>query len=114
MRDLLENWGCYAICVPSGEYALKRLQMSNARADLILCDYRLANAENGIQVITDLRNQQNNCIPAILITGDMDPSLAARVQPLMIELLEKPICPAQLKPLMECKLKVMESAAFTG
>ena len=101
MRDLLENWGCYAICATSGERALKRIQMSNAQTDLILCDYRLSHTENGIQVLADLRQHLKHPVPAILITGDIDPSLAEQAQQYGIELLEKPISARSLKPLME-------------
>jgi signal transduction histidine kinase/CheY-like chemotaxis protein len=101
MRDLLENWGCYVICATSGERALKLMQMSNANVDVILCDYRLSQLENGIQVICMLRQTLAVAVPAILITGDMESSLAKQAQMNGIELLEKPIHALKLQGLME-------------
>jgi two-component system, sensor histidine kinase len=40
---------------------------------LIVSDYRLRDAENGIATIERLRSGFNNDIPAILITGDTAP-----------------------------------------
>lgn len=101
MRDLLENWGCYVICASSGDRALKLTRMSNAKPDLIICDYRLSNVENGIQAIRYLQETLVPHIPAILITGDSDPSLAEQAQQHGIELLEKPISARKLRPVIE-------------
>jgi CheY-like chemotaxis protein len=41
-----------------------------APPDLLVCDFRLRGAENGLTVIERLRSEYNDDIPALLISGD--------------------------------------------
>jgi len=53
---------------------LERIATSPVRPDLIICDYRLRDGENGIAVIERLQSEYNEDIPAVLITGDTAPT----------------------------------------
>src|SRR5262249_41659573 len=70
MQSLLSSWGHDVIVAGSGAEMLDRLATSSGRPDLIICDYRLRDGENGIGVIKRLRSNCGERVPAVLITGD--------------------------------------------
>src|SRR5438874_10357094 len=65
---LLRSWGCQVIAAASYREALARLAEIGRRPDLIVCDYRLAKGETGIDAIAGLRDAFE--IPALLISAD--------------------------------------------
>ena len=73
MRGLLSSWGHDVIVAGSGAEMLDRLVTLTRRPDLILCDYRLRDGENGIGAIKRLQSQYAERVPAVLITGDTAP-----------------------------------------
>ena len=70
MTVLLESWNCHVITAASGKEALAALANASALPDLLLCDYRLGNGMNGIQVVNVLREEFNHELPALILTGD--------------------------------------------
>ena len=65
---LLSSWGCQVVTAGSYGAALEKLGGIGRRPDLIICDYRLSDENNGIDVIQGLRSVYE--IPALLISGD--------------------------------------------
>jgi CheY-like chemotaxis protein len=65
---LLGSWGCQVVTAESYSIALDKLVGIGRRPDLIICDYRLSEENNGIDVIQGLRSVYE--IPALLISGD--------------------------------------------
>jgi CheY-like chemotaxis protein len=65
---LLRSWGCEVVTADSYRSALAHLARIRRRPDLIVCDYRLSEGENGIDTIEGLRNAFE--IPALLISAD--------------------------------------------
>ena len=65
---LLSSWGCQVVTAGSYGAALEKLVGIGRRPDLIICDYRLSDENNGIDVIQGLRSVYE--IPALLISGD--------------------------------------------
>ena len=65
---LLNSWGCQVVTADSYVAALEKLTGIERRPDLIVCDYRLSEENNGIDVIQGLRSAYE--IPALLISGD--------------------------------------------
>ena len=57
MRGLLSSWGHDVIVAGSGAEMLDRIVTLTRRPDLILCDYRLRDGENGIGAIKRLQSQ---------------------------------------------------------
>jgi CheY-like chemotaxis protein len=47
---------------------MQQLSSRPDRPDLVICDYRLREGENGITVIQRMRSEYNKDIPAMLIT----------------------------------------------
>src|SRR6185503_21037512 len=64
---------------------------------LIICDYRLRNNETGSAVIERLRNEYNETIPGMLITGDTAPDRIKEAQASGYLLLHKPVPNARLR-----------------
>jgi CheY-like chemotaxis protein len=83
--------------VGSGDEALARLSTSPVRPDLLICDYRLRDSENGIEVIDRLRCEYNDTIAAILVTGDTAPDRLAEAQASGLLLLHKPVSNGKLR-----------------
>jgi CheY-like chemotaxis protein len=65
---LLSSWGCQVVSADSYSAALDKLTGIARRPDLIICDYRLSEGDNGIDVIQDLRSVYE--IPALVISAD--------------------------------------------
>jgi CheY-like chemotaxis protein len=94
------------IAATSGREALRQLAGASRPPDVLICDYRLRDDENGVSVVAALRDEFNSDIPALLITGDTDPAqiraiaasgLAALHKPLREDELNAAIC-ALCKP----------------
>jgi signal transduction histidine kinase/CheY-like chemotaxis protein len=97
MRSLLSGWGHEVIAAGSCEEMLMRVADRQARPDLIICDYRLRGAENGIEVIERLQSEYNHDIPAMLVTGDTGPQRLQEAQRSGYLLLHKPVPRGKLR-----------------
>ena len=97
MSSLLTGWGHDVVAAGSGDEAIARLATCWARPDLLICDYRLRDRENGIAVIERLRAEYNADLPAMLITGDTAPDRLAEAQASGLLLLHKPVSNSRLR-----------------
>ena len=97
MSSLLTGWGHDVITGGSGDEAMQRLSSRPDRPDLVICDYRLREGENGIGVIQRLRSEYNQDIPAMLITGDTAPDRLAEARASGLILLHKPVPNSKLR-----------------
>jgi signal transduction histidine kinase/CheY-like chemotaxis protein len=95
-RLLLQQWGCDVVAAASGAQAIDRLAALPRVPDLLLCDYRLKEPENGLLVMEALREEFNRQIPALIVTGD--------VLPESIELMESPDVAVLHKPVPDAVL----------
>ena len=97
MVTLLGGWGHEVVAAASGDDAMKLLATNPRRPDLIICDCRLGNGENGIAVIERLQGEYNDTIPALLITGDTAPDRLAEAHASGLLLLHKPVSNSKLR-----------------
>ena len=67
------------------------------RPDLILCDYRLRDGENGIGVVKRLQSQYTERVPAVLITGDTAPDRLEEARESGLILLHEPVAEIKLR-----------------
>ena len=87
---LLQSWGCAVVTADTLAAAMVHLARHAQRPDLIVCDYRLSQGAQGIEVIERLRSAFE--IPALLISGDAaapPPEAANRTR--TYKLLHKPL-----------------------
>ena len=97
MRSLLVGWGYEIIVAGSCAQMLELIADCPARPDLIICDYRLRDGENGIETILRLQSEFNAEIPAMLITGDTGPDRLQEAQASGFLLLHKPVPRGRLR-----------------
>jgi len=109
-RQMLEVLGAEVFTAESAAQAVQQLGRLGRVPDLLLSDYRLG-AENGVQAISLLREEFNQEIPAILITGDTSPERMEEFRSTGLRVLYKPISGAQLLEAVEEELQVLRPAA---
>jgi two-component system, sensor histidine kinase len=97
MQSLLQSWGYSVIAAGSYMEMLNRIGSRTEIPRLIICDYRLRNNETGSAVIERLRNEYNETIPGMLITGDTAPDRIKEAQASGYLLLHKPVPNARLR-----------------
>lgn len=93
----LENWGYHVDCADTAEAGLAKYKQREY--DLVISDYRLPNDQNGIEVIKQIKEQDD--IPAVLLTGEADPGKLQVVKDsgkaINYKILNKPVKPAALR-----------------
>jgi CheY-like chemotaxis protein len=96
MESLLTGWGCKVLKAPDLATAIAAVTAAGRVPLGLLVDYHLDGA-NGLDAIIALRARFGEHLPAILITGDRTREVreAARAQD--VQVLNKPLKPAQLR-----------------
>jgi diguanylate cyclase (GGDEF)-like protein len=110
MGVLLTGWGLQVATADSGAMILGKLANASRKPDLVLCDYRLRNGESGTEVIRAIREEFNEEIPAMLITGDTGPERLKEARESGLPLLHKPVRAARLRAMMGQLLRDGEDA----
>ena len=107
MCGLLEGWGCTTLPAESAAAAMARLPALGLSPGLLLCDYRLAGGENGLEAIASFRAAVGEAIPAILITAE-----SASLEELdgAVPVLRKPVSPVKLRALIAQLLAARKQA----
>jgi signal transduction histidine kinase len=95
MQGLIESWSCQFTPAYSAEDAIEIIK-SGCRPDIIISDYRLPK-QTGLECIKTIRGLLSNDIPALLISGDTDPEILNKIRQSNLQLLHKPVKPAQLR-----------------
>jgi signal transduction histidine kinase len=99
VQGLLQSWGCRVLVAANRQQALEQLQMGGV-PDLILSDFHLGAAENGLECIEALRAQAGTSIPACLMSGETHENFLQAVKDADVPLLHKPVRPAKLRSLL--------------
>jgi signal transduction histidine kinase len=105
MGGFLRSWGCDAVTAASAHAALAGLAEPARTPDLIICDYRLSDGQNGIEAIEKLREAFKLSIPAFLISGDTAPERLRDARASGYRLLHKPVRPRALRAILGTFLK---------
>ena len=104
LASLLESWGAAVHVAESFVQAMGHIEVG-LLPDLIISDYRLPGAVNGIESVNQLRAALGKKIPACLISGDMDEGLLRSVKEAHLTLLHKPVRPAKLRSLIRSLIR---------
>jgi CheY-like chemotaxis protein len=113
MSELLTGWGCEVIAAPSAEAALAGLQQRDAVPDVIIADYRLRGGRTGADAVRDVVAVCGRPVPSLIITGDTSAERLHEVQASGLQLLHKPVQPAQLRTFL-MRLKRARDASGSG
>ena len=99
LTDLLQSWGCSVRACQSGAQALAGLA-GQPQPHIMLSDFRLDDASNGLELILALRQALGKPVPACLVSGDLSTTLLDQARAHNILLLHKPLRPAKLRSLL--------------
>ena len=100
MAALLGSWGCETALGEGAAEILAAIEGADRTPDLLLVDLHLANGDDGFSVIAQLRQRWGADLPAALITADRDPATVANARRERVDVLLKPVKPAQLRALI--------------
>lgn len=103
MSILITNWGCQVIACATGDEAIHLLNETDALPDLFIIDKRLAHGEDGTVLITRLRDEVNEDVPAVIMTGEIM-GLEALADSIDVEVYTKPVHASALRALLERRL----------
>ena len=104
MTCLLESWGHRVFAADSGRSILTLASELPLRPDLVICDFRLRGGENGIDFMNRLRDEYNEQLPGMLITGDTAPDRLAEAGKSDYMIVHKPISSAKLRTAMRAAI----------
>ena len=100
MRALLERWGCRVNIAGSPAEAREALRNGGASPDLVIADYHLDDGLHGIDAIDAVQKEIEATIPACIVTADHSEAVTAAAAARGLEILRKPVKPAELRSLM--------------
>lgn len=97
MQTLLQEWHANTLAALSLNDAIQKIKATGFIPEVIICDYRLEDNINGIDVINALRKYYKKEVPAFLISGDTDQELRTSITQQGYFILQKPTKAGQLK-----------------
>jgi CheY-like chemotaxis protein len=98
--SLIERWSCTVASAPSTDELVALVEAHGQRPDVILADFHLDHDRTGLEAIERLRTRFAAAIPAIVVTADYSGDTARLVQAAGVELIKKPVKPAELRALL--------------
>lgn len=105
LAGLLSQWQCQVAAAESADEACQIIERDGYYPDLVITDYRLREHKTGVEAIKQVKKLMGNeQLPAIIISGDTEPSRLKEAASSGYELLHKPVKPAQLRMLIQRKL----------
>ena len=111
MQQLLGSWGCEVIAGASAKEAIVQLAAGHRRPDGVISDYRLRDAQTGLDSIESISRACNSTIPALIVTGDTDKQLLKELKSKGYQVLHKPVPPAKLRAFLRSLPRGTDSSA---
>lgn len=112
--SLLLKWGHRVVTATGGNEALAQLAKTDSVPDLLLCDYRLRNAETGLDVVRRIGAACGRPIPAILVSGDTAADRLIDAHAAGVKLLHKPTPPGALRAAINAALLSARPTSLQG
>jgi CheY-like chemotaxis protein len=100
VAGLLAQWGCETVVASGGSQAEEVLRSDTISPSVIISDYRLAAGELGTDVVLRVRKQLGKDIPALIVSADASATSAQTVAAAGMQLLRKPLRPANLRAVL--------------
>ncbi len=100
MAALLEKWGCDVAKTVSTADALERIGALGGEPNAIIADLHLDAGESGLEAVNVIRQHTQSEIPAMVVTADYSADAAHEAGIYGLELLKKPVRPAELRSLL--------------
>ena len=96
-RTLLSQWGLHVIGAVSIAEAVGEVRNGEFIPDVIVADFRLQEEQTGATAIREVVRAVGHPIPALILTGDTEPSRIVEATASGHALLHKPVSPSILK-----------------
>ncbi|RWB55012.1 hybrid sensor histidine kinase/response regulator [Mesorhizobium sp.] len=100
MTSLLERWQCLVRAATSTDDALDLIGDTDWVPDIIIADQHLDGGDLGTATIAEVRDYLGRPVPALIVTADGSELVAKAARAAGIELMRKPLKPAQLRALL--------------
>ena len=100
MRLLLERWQCTVRTAISTAEAIAALGDTAWVPDIVIADQHLDRGDLGSVTITEVRDFIGRAVPALIVTADTSDAVGRVAHAAGIELMQKPVKPAQLRALL--------------
>ncbi|TJW02595.1 MAG: hybrid sensor histidine kinase/response regulator [Mesorhizobium sp.] len=100
MTSLLERWQCLVRAATSTDEALDMLGDTDWVPDIVIADQHLDGGDLGTTTIAEVRDYLGRAVPALIVTADGSETVAKAARTAGIELMRKPLKPAQLRALL--------------
>jgi len=100
MRTLLERWGCRVSIAGSPGEAREAMRRGAFHPDLIIADYHLDDGARGFDAIDVVHEEFDAAIPACIVTADHSAAVTEAAAARGLEILRKPVKPAELRSLI--------------
>lgn len=104
MVELLSAWQCNVLAADSFEEGQSLFEQHSNDIQILLVDYQLNNNQNGIHLISTLREMCHHEIPAILITATTDADIEDKTKAANVGYMRKLVKPASLRAMMSALL----------
>jgi len=91
MTLLLTLQGCRVLAAGNSQEALQQVERMREPPSLLICDFALGPADNGLELIERIRDEFNEDLPSLLITGDTSPAQVQLFARSNVEVLHKPV-----------------------
>jgi len=100
MRTLLERWQCSVRIASTTVQAMGTLGDTDWVPDIVIADQHLDEGDLGTSTIAEARAYVGRAIPALVVTADPSDLIVRATAERGIELMHKPVKPAQLRALL--------------
>jgi CheY-like chemotaxis protein len=100
MAALLEKWGCRVVTSDSLSDALARIAALGNLPDAIVADLHLDHQQSGLAAVQEIRQQLQLDVPAVIVTADYSEKAAKEASLYGLEVLTKPVKPAEMRALL--------------
>jgi CheY-like chemotaxis protein len=100
MTSLLERWQCVVRQAAATGDALDMLGDTAWVPDIVIADQHLDGGDLGSHTIAEVRDYLGRMVPALIVTADPSEAIVKAARLAGIELMRKPLKPAQLRALL--------------
>lgn len=100
MTLMLESWRCDVRLASTATQAMLAINDTDWVPDIIIADQHLDDGDLGTALVHEVREHLLRPVPALLVTADTNLAVTAAAKASGIELMSKPVKPAQVRALL--------------
>lgn len=100
METMLQSWQCDVRSASNMAETLAMLNDTDWVPDIVIADQHLDDGDLGITIVHEVREHLLRQVPALIVTADPDVSVTHAAKASGVELMRKPVKPAQMRALL--------------